>query len=269
MLNYFWFAQVKKDFLWDFSYKLSFIWRLAAIGISVLVFFFISETFAMSESNHLGKFNNNYFLFVVIGLGVMDLINIIIGAPVKTVREAQMLGFLDILLNSKTSASYLFFCSMLYPAVIGVLKFICYLILAFWLQKYGMSLQTIMALSFIGILTIVPFFGLGLISASFVLVFKQSVPITSLVSLILLLFSGIIYPTTVLPDQFQNISNLIPVTHGIDLLRYIITSNSTSNVTLSLVLYLLCTSFLFIFLGFFSVVYAVRYVKKTGTSGGY
>ena len=269
MLNYFWVAQIRKDFLWEFSYKLSFLWRFAAIGISVLVFFFISETFAMSESSHLGKFNNNYFLFVVIGLGIMDLINIIIGAPVKTVREAQMLGFLDMLLNSTVSARYLFFCSMLYPAAIGILKFMCYLMLAFFLQKFEMSAQAIVAVFFIVLLTVLPFLGVGLISASFVLVFKQSLPITSLVSLILLLFSGIIYPTTVLPEHFQYISNLIPVTHGIDLMRDVITNNSTSNITLSLSLYLLSASFLLISLGFYSAAYAVKFVKKAGTSGGY
>ncbi len=269
MLNYFWLAQIKKDFLWDFSYKISFLWRFASIGISVLVFFFISETFAMSNSNHLGKFNNNYFLFVVIGLGVMDLVNIIIGAPVKTVREAQMFGFLDMLLNCRVSARHLLFCSMLYPVVIGVLKFVCYLMLAFFLQEYELSAHTIVAVSFIGMLTLLPFLGIGLMSASFVLVFKQSLPITSFISLILLLFSGIVYPTTVLPDQFQYISNLIPVTHGIDLMRSMITNNSTSNLTLEFSLYLAGSFFLLLFLGFYSVVYAVKYVKKIGSSGGY
>lgn len=268
-MNYFWIAQFKKDFFWDFSYKLTFLWRIASIAISVFIFFFISKTFSVSNNIHLGPFNNNYFLFVIVGIGIMDLITVIIGATVKIVRDAQMLGFLDMFLNSRISASYTLFCGMLYPTFIGILKFICYLIMAFYLQEYEFSMVVIEKVAIVGILTILPFFGVGLFSASFVLAFKQSVPINSLVSLLLLLLSGIIYPITVLPDYLQYLSNLIPATHGIDLMRQILTNNSESTLTHESLFYLLFTSVASLVIGFSSLRLSIMYVKKLGTSGGY
>ena len=268
-MNYFWIAQLKKDFFWDFSYKLTFLWRIASIAISVFIFFFISKTFSVSDNIHLGPFNNNYFLFVIVGIGTMDLITVIIGATVRMVKDAQMLGFLDIFLNSRISASYILFCGMLYPTFIGILKFVCYLIMAFYLQEYEFSIGVIQKVALIGILTILPFFGVGLISASFVLVFKQSVPINSFVSLLLLLLSGIIYPITVLPDYLQYLSNLIPATHGIDLMRQILTNNSQSILTHESLFYLSFTTVVSLVIGFISIRFSIIYVKKLGTSGGY
>ena len=60
-MNSFWLNQLRKDFLWDLSYKITFFGQFAGIFITVLTFFFISETFGVSNSDYLTAYQNNYF----------------------------------------------------------------------------------------------------------------------------------------------------------------------------------------------------------------
>ena len=63
-MNFFWVSQLRKDFLWAISYKISFFGQFIGIGLSVFTLFFISKTFEMSKSVHLSQYGENYFLFV-------------------------------------------------------------------------------------------------------------------------------------------------------------------------------------------------------------
>ena len=72
--TFFWISQLKKDFLIDFSYKISFFGQFFGIFLTAISFFFISETFIDSRSAHLKPFNYDYFIFATIGIAILDII---------------------------------------------------------------------------------------------------------------------------------------------------------------------------------------------------
>ena len=265
----FWAAQLKKDFLWAYSYKVSFFGQFFGILLTVFTFFFVSETFSMSQSPHLEKYGNNYFLFVIVGISVVDLIGTCMRSATKSIREAQAFGYIDIVLNAKINPQYFVICSMIYPGCIGLIKVFLYLLVANLFNDFDLSILTVISLALLSVLTVIPFLGVCLMAASFVLAFKQGDPINYLVTISITLFSGVLFPTTVLPQALQYVSNLIPVTYSLDLIRKVVIFNSLDPISLQIVFYLLLLSVVVLALGVVIIKKTNAAIKLSGTSGRY
>ena len=268
-MNTFWVAQLRKDFLWAYSYKISFFGQFFGILLPAFTFFFVSETFSMSQSPHLKQYGNDYFLFVILGISVVDLIGTCMKSANKSVREAQAFGYIDIVLNAKISPQYFVFCSMIYPCCVGLIKVFLYLLIATLIKDFELSFVTLISFVLLSLLTVAPFIGVGLLAASFVLGFKQGDPINYLISIFITLFSGVLFPTTVLPEALQVFSNLIPVTHSLELIRKVIIFNSPDPISPEMVFYLLLFSAVLLVLGTVTMAKTTAAIKLSGSSGRY
>ena len=269
MRDFFWLAQVKKDFLVAFSYKLNFFSQFFYIIVLMLPIFFLSETFAMTESPHLREYGNNYFMFAVLGLSFSTFVVSCIGSASKAIREAQAFGYVEIILNSKISAGYFVLTSMIYPLIIGTVRIFFFLIVAYFLQPFDLSFNSFMSFLGLSLLLVVPFIGIGLLAASYVILYKQGDPVVLLVNLVITVFSGTIYPVSVLPEFLTFISKVIPFTEGLDLIRKLIINNSTNHIDISDILFLLIFALVTFFIGHKVVRHAIHYSKLKGTLGRY
>lgn len=268
--HFFWVSQLKKDFLIDYSYKISFFGQFIGIFLTAISFFFISETFSGSNSIHLDQFNNNYFIFATIGIAVLDIITTIMRALTTALREAQSFGYVEILFISQINPGYIFLCSSIYPFIKGNFKFIVYVFFLQYFDNHVFFITSILISILLLLAIIIPFIGLSFLSLSFVLYYKQSDPINFFINILISLFSGIIYPVSVLPAFMQNISNYIPLTTQLNSARHVLINNSLDEYIFSnlfLVHILVSIVFLFICMQVFNAVIFV--VKKRGTIGTY
>tara|TARA_B100000287_G_scaffold420923_1_gene460930 strand:- start:121 stop:921 length:801 start_codon:yes stop_codon:yes gene_type:complete len=262
-------AQFKKDFLWDYSYKITFFGQFFSIFLTVFTFFFISKTFEDSPSPFLYEYKNNYFIFAIIGLSMIDLINLCLRSTTRTIREAQTFGYIDSLLNSKISLTFIVVSSMFYPFLKGLIKVAIYFFIANLFSPFDLSISSVVIIFFLFLLTLISFFGLGLLAASFVLFFKQGDPVNFLIGILLSIFSGVVFPTSVLPSKAQIISDLIPLTHGLELIRKIFLFNSIENANINDINILLIFSLTSLLIGSYILSKVVYAVKLSGTSGRY
>ena len=128
-MDFFWYSQLKKDFLVDFSYKISFFGQFLGIFLTVLSFFFISEIFIGSQSIHLEQFNYDYFIFATLGIAILDMVITIMRTLTTSLREAQSFGYVEMFFISRINSSYLFLCCSIYPFIKGSIRFIAYILL--------------------------------------------------------------------------------------------------------------------------------------------
>ena len=268
-MNFFWTSQLRKDFLWAFSYKISFFGQFIGIGLSVYTLFFISKTFEMSNSAHLSQYGENYFLFAIIGLGTLDLVNLCMRAATRSIRDAQAFGYIDVMISSKVNPRSVIISSLVYPSLIGLLRIIVYLFCAFFLQDLNFSLLSITLALCVMLITLISFIGLSLIAASFVVLYKQGDPVNHLTGLIIFLFSGILFPVSVLPYMLQPISNFVPVTHGLEMMRKILIFDSHEFWSFSAVSYLLLWSVILFYFGSISLKRAIELSRVSGNLGKY
>ena len=69
------------------------------------------------------------------------------------------------------------------------------------------------------VLAILVFASLGILAASFVMVFKRGNPGAWLLSWLSWLLAGILYPVRVLPDWLRVVSAVLPITYAVDGIR--------------------------------------------------
>ena len=140
MKNSFIFNQIKKDFLWDISYKITFFGQFAGMILTLVTFFFLSKTFELSNSPYLQNYENNYFLFSIIGIAFLDHISFFIRSSSLAIRNAQAFGYIDNIVNSNRNIFYVFLSMLLYPYIKGNLKFLIYIFFAAFFTSFELSL---------------------------------------------------------------------------------------------------------------------------------
>ena len=103
-MSFFWLSQLKKDFLVDFSYKISFFGQFFGIFLTIISFFFISEIFIDSKSTHLEEFNYDYFIFATLGIATLDIVVTIMRTLTTSLREAQSFGYVEMFFISRVNS---------------------------------------------------------------------------------------------------------------------------------------------------------------------
>jgi ABC-2 type transport system permease protein len=115
------------------------------------------------------------------------------------------------------------------------------------------------------ILTFFAFLTVGMLSASFIMIFKQGDPIKFLFGTSSYFLGGILFPVEVLPRPFQIISTILPITHAVKAIRELL----LARVNFQDILPLLGNLIIFIVaLAPVSILffrYAVRRAKRDGS----
>ena len=203
-------AFFKRNLKIAISYRLNFITQGFGIIFTTCSFFLLSKMFAGHPIAELTPYGGEYFPFVLIGVALTDYLTISTNTFAQEIRESQTIGTLESLLVTPTSILTILLSSYFYKLLSTSLRVLFYFIigsLLFNLQPHPINLFALIVAFF---LTLMPFLGLGLLSASFILVFKQGNPVGGLLAMTSGLLGGVIYPITVLPDWLKPFSNILP-----------------------------------------------------------
>jgi len=257
-------AFLRRDLLDASSYKLSFIFSVAGILFSSATFYFISRLITPGTAS-LAEYGGNYFSFAMIGVAFSGLLGIFQEGLPQVVRGAQVSGTLEALLVTRTSMPVILFGSSLYSLLFALLRTGVHLGLAAAL--FGMKLGTVNvpALLIVLVLTAACFLSLGMLSASFLLVFKLGNPVSWLFGSVSGLLGGILFPVAVLPPWLRGISVFLPVTHALEGLRLSLLSSVPFARVLPSIAALSVFAAVLLPLGFWTFRIALRKAKKDGT----
>jgi ABC-2 type transport system permease protein len=259
------FAFLKRDFLINSSYRLSFFLDFISILASVTTFFFISKLFGEGAAKHLEEFGGDYFSFVLIGLAFSGYLSSALSSFSQTISYEQSEGTLEILLLSPTNISTILLCSTIWNFIFVSLKVVVYLFLGWLIFGFDISKINTLSVVIILILTIASFSSLGILSSSFLLVFKRGDPINWALGGISRLLGGVYFPIKVLPVYLQKISFLLPITYALSAMRKSIIGGESLKGLTSEITYLLIFSLIVFPLSIISFKLALRKAKKHGS----
>ena len=120
----------------------------------------------------LQSYGGDYFSFVLIGIAFSSYLSIGLNVFSQNLRQEQMMGTLEALLVTQTGIPTIILSSSLYSFILISFRVVAYLLLGALVFGVNMSGATLPAALLILILTIICFSGLGIISASFIMVLK-------------------------------------------------------------------------------------------------
>jgi hypothetical protein len=158
------------------SYKLEFFLRLFFMFFNVLTYYFVAKLIGTAGMKYLAPYGGDYFSFVLIGIAFSGYLNVSLRVFSDSVRSEQMIGTLEAMFVTPTDASAIITLSTLWNFIFASFRILLYLIIGVLL---GMSLTdaNVLGALIILVLTIVCFSSIGILSASFIMIFKRGDPI--------------------------------------------------------------------------------------------
>jgi len=258
-------AFLKRDFLIDVSYKLKFLLQVGGIFISTLMLFFLSRLVGAGVANQMEPYGGNYFAFVLIGVAFTDYLSVSLGSFSGQIRSAQMMGTLEALLVTPTSVPAILFSSTLYNFSFTSLRVLLYLTIGILLFGLKLHVTSLLAFTVIMVLTILSFAGIGLLSAAFIIVFKQGSPVSWLMGTASGLLGGVLYPITVLPSWLKPYAYLLPITHALEAMRQVLLNGATFPAIYKEMFALSLFVFFLLPLGLLSFGYGLKLARKEGS----
>ncbi len=258
-------AFIRKDFLIALSYKFAFIFGLFSTLAYVLTFYFISKLFGTRMIPHLEPYGGEYFPFVLLGIAFSTYLGTGLGSFAGKIRQEQMMGTLEALLVTPTRTSTIIISMALWNFIFASLDVLIYLVLGAFLFGVNLSQANLLAAFVILLLTIVSFSSLGIISASFIMVFKRGNPVAWAVNTLFELLGGVFFPITVLPSWVRLISYLLPITYSLKAMRLAVLKGSSLGDLSGEVGVLLIFSLILLPLSILSFKFALRKAKIDGS----
>lgn len=259
-------AFLKRDFIIESSYKLSFISQLFGIVISVLTFFFLGKLIGDSSvSQYLAPYGGDYFSFVLIGIAFSDLMMTAVSIFEGRVREGQISGTLEPLLITPTSLPTILVSSSLYGFLLSCIRAALYLVIGAVFFGASFSMQGFLLAIIVLAVSLINFSAIGLIGASFILVLKRGNPFSWIFSSASELLGGVLYPVAVLPPALQFIAKFLPITYSLRAMRAVLIQGKPSSAIIGDLLILSAMGAILMFFAFISFKAAIKKVKTDGS----
>jgi ABC-2 type transport system permease protein len=119
------------------------------------------------------------------------------------------------------------------------------------------------------VLTLMAYLPFGLIASALVLMFRTAGPLPQAVTYLSILLGGVYYPTSVIPDWIQKLSDWVPLTYALRALRRVILEGAGLRTVIADI------GMVMLFIAVLSTVaclafsIAYRYAKRAGTLAQY
>ncbi|RUM41570.1 MAG: ABC transporter permease [Desulfocapsa sp.] len=258
-------AFFKRDFKIATSYRLNYVTQGFGIILTTFSFFLLSKMLGGNEIPQLEPYGGDYFSFVLIGIALTDYFTISTNTFANEIRTSQVMGTLESLLVTPTSIITILLSSYVYKLFSTSFRIFFYILVGVFLFTMHVQPVNVGALFCVFTLTLLPFFGLGLISASFIIVFKQGNPIGGLMAMSSGLLGGVMYPVTVLPSWLKPFSVILPITHGLEAIRQVLLNGEGFMDIRPQLLILAILSVLSLATGIVSIYSALKIAKREGS----
>lgn len=233
--------------------------------MTVFFILFISKLIGGNINSYLEEYGNNYFAYALIGMAVSAFISTGLYSFSSQIRQAQIEGTLEILLLSPISVFTVLTGNSLWSFIQSFIEsFILLAIVVILVPDYIGLIEVLLVLAIL-LGTFSSFLSLGMISASFILVFKQGNPINMIFGATSYFLGGLFFPIEVMPNSFQFFSHLLPAYHSAKLVREVILVNPDSRNLAYSFLYLFLFSIITGTIGIFLFRLSLRTAKKNGS----
>ena len=256
-------AFLRKDIKIALSYKFNIILQI------ILIVFIISLIFFSAISSDDIGLKDSEFFKILVGIALIDFMFSSMSVFAREVRLAQTYGTFETLMITNTSILTILLSSYALTFSRSILRILIYILLGKFIFGLAISFGNIPAFLFLVIYSAIPFIGIGLIAASFIILFKVGNIITLFTGLTSIFFSGIFFSIESLPSVFAGISNNLPLTIGLDLAKEALVGGISVKQVYPGILVIFYQIALLIPTSILLVYYSLKIAKKNGSLNFY
>ena len=171
---------------------------------------------ALREALPQGK---TYFAYSLVGFVFFDYLNAALDTFDRSLQEARDAGTLEPLLVTQVSLPVMLIGSAFYPFAATTLRVAVYLGWAAAFFDFPLNAANWAAVAAVLLATLLAFSGMGVLSASYLLLFKRGNPAKWFILGVSSIAGGMLFPVNILPPWLQVVAHLNPVTYALDAMR--------------------------------------------------
>src|SRR5229473_1878592 len=218
------YAFIARDFRLFVSYRMQFLLRILSILTVVTTLFFISKIFAGFTDPRYSQWRDPLASWLT-GLAVLNYFMTGFSSLANAIRQEQMQGTLESVLMTPISVPTVVVASSTWDFVQATFFSFLYLLFGWLFFDVHYRGSFLLALVFL-LLTTVVLSCLGILSASFAMVFKRGEPFGVFLGTGSALFSGVFFPPQLI-NQYAGsgvagISRILPPTYGLEGIRRVL-----------------------------------------------
>lgn len=247
------------------TYRTIFVLEALEALFGVAMFYYVARFVDTPQLRGALPQGDSYFTFSLVGFVFLDYLNAALDTFDRSLEEARDSGTLEHLLVTQTSLPLLVAGSAIYPYVATTLRILVYAAWSAALFGFPLGKANWPAVAAVLLATLLAFSGLGILSSSYLLLFKRGNPAKWFFLGISSVVGGMLFPVSILPDWLQFVAQLNPVTYALDAMRAALLGGaSLSNLWRPLSVLLLFATVL-LPLSMWAFSWALRRTKITGT----
>ena len=212
--------------MWDWSlavsYRLAFIMQFVSIFFGVASFYFVSRIVGPASSPYLKEYGGSYFGFVLVGIALLGFQGVGMASFSSALSSAQSQGTLEAMLMTPTRVSTVILASAGWSYVFATLRVLVYMACGALLFGVRLGDGNYAGLLAALLLSIVSFSSLGILAASFTMLFKRGDPVTSLLTSGINLLGGVFFPVEVFAARapwLVPVTQVLPLTYALHAMR--------------------------------------------------
>ncbi len=260
---------LKKDFLMESSYRLSFFFNIFTVLVTILGYYFIDVLFGKKMVPHLETFGAPYLAYVLLSLAMFSYVGVGLGSFASRIQSEQVQGTLEAVLVTPTPLTTILASLAIWNFLVATMDFLIYLALGLFVFHIDLSRANILSSFVVLALTVLSFSSLGILSASFVILFKRGNPVSWIINSLEGLLGGVYFPVTVLPAWLQAAAKCLPITYAIQAIQLSVYRGYSLAQLWTELRFLLLFSAVLCPLSLFVFGLAIRQAKKNGSLAQY
>ena len=261
-------ALVRAQWLTFSSYRLGVVLSLLALAATIVPVYFVAGALQPVVADSIQNEGRHYFGFLILGIATMYLVTPALVALPKAVTNGINSGTLEALFCTPTSVPRILggligfeFCWAALRATIALAL----------IQIVGVDIAwSHLPVAAVAVfLTVVAYLSVGLVAAALILMFRTAGPLVQGTLAVSSLLGGVYYSTTVIPEPFQFLAKVVPLTYGLRLSRRSLLDAAPLNSLTSDALFLMLLAGAMLVAGVMTFAIALRHARRFGTLGQY
>jgi len=210
---------IKREFQTAKSYRLAFFASIGQAFFQVVMFYFFSRFVDQGGIFPIFGKDFHFFAYIITGIAFFQLLIPLLGGVGSQIRHEQMMGTLELLFSFQIPPIRLFMGMMCWNLLFAVFNLVLYLVIGRFLFGADLHFLNNGWWILVLLLTMITLLPLSFLSGSMILLFKKGDPEALLTGGLTLLFCGVYFPPQELPQWLYPVSQMLPMTHALDLFR--------------------------------------------------
>jgi ABC-2 type transport system permease protein len=205
-------AFVRRDLLVAWSYRVAFFSDCLNLFLQITLFYFVGRLVDPAQLPTFGGQKVTYVEFVAVGIAITSFLQVGLGRVVTVMRNEQLMGTLESVLLTPTAPTTVQLGSVMYDLLYVPIRTFIFLALTMAVLGARFDASGVLPAALILVTFIPVVWGLGMISAAGVLVFRRGLGAIGFLTAALTATSSTYFPIQLFPGWLQAIARLNPVT---------------------------------------------------------